>query len=155
MDTLYAKNLVQNYKNNQWAIINNNFTPNYNIVDARCVWFSIADLQAFIDAIQQRNEAGITATGVRIYFGAYSTDAPGAQSDYNHLHTLMMIATHTGTDGKNYDFDAATGSSDFSSLQTITALNHGHSIPPPFSVSGPDNMYQQGNLFMDYADNVQ
>ncbi|MCD6011513.1 MAG: hypothetical protein K0Q79_1375 [Flavipsychrobacter sp.] len=153
MNTSYAKGLVSNYKNNQWAIINSNFLPNYDIRDSRCVWFSIDELQGFLDSIKQPNAQEVNATGVRIYFGAYSTDTPGAQANYNHLHTLLMIATHSAADGKNYDFDAATGRSDFANLQMITALNQGHLVPPPFNVDGPSNMYQQGNLFMDYADN--
>lgn len=153
-DTAYAKGLVKNYKNNQWQIIDANFSQ-YNIKDSRCVWLSIDDIQNFLTQIQQPNPQGTVATGVRIYFGAYSGEYPNPDyTNYDHLHTLVMIPTHyNATDGKNYDFDAFTGTSDFANLGTISALNHGHLIPPPSNISGTDNMYQQGNLFMDYADN--
>ncbi len=153
-DTAYAKGLVKNYKNNQWQIINANFAQ-YNIKDSRCVWLSIDDIQNFLTQIQQPNPAGTVATGVRIYFGAYSGEYPNPDNaNYNHLHTLLMLPTHhNATDGKDYDFDAFTGTSDFANLSTVSALNRGHLIPPPFNVAGTDNMYQQGNLFMDYADN--
>ncbi len=155
INTSYAKKLVQNYANNQWQIINADFTPNYDIKDSRSVWISLDDLKAFVQEIQTTNARGLTTTGVRIYFGAYSQDCPSPVStDYDHLHALLMISTYTGADGKNYDYDAPTGSSDFAQLSTVSAMNHGHLCPPPFTSTGVDNMYDQGTLFMKYADGI-
>lgn len=150
MNTSYAKGLVKNYADNQWQIINQVFIQD-EIRDARCVWLTLADLKAFISEIEKPNPESKITNGIRIYFGAYSTQQPHpVHYDYDRLHTLLMIPTFLdNTTGMNTDYDAATGSSDFSTLATITALNHGNLTPPPFNSS----MYQQGDLFMDYADN--
>lgn len=154
LDTSYAKGLVENYANNQWQFINAQFAQD-GIKDSRCVWLSLTDIQNFLAEIQQQNPEGKATNGVRIYFGAYSAAAPSPVSaDYNRLHALVMIPTYRGNDGKNYDYDAATGTSDFANLTTVSALNHGSLFPPPFNIAGPNNMYDQGNLFMKYADNA-
>lgn len=153
INTNYAKGLVQNYANNQWQIINANFEQRYGIKDSRSVWIGLEALKSFIQEVETTNQTDKTTTGIRIYFGAYSQDVPSPISaTYDHLHTLLMISTYTGADGKNYDYDATTGSSDFSQLAAVSAMNHGHLCPPPFNTSGQDNMYEQGTLFMAYAD---
>lgn len=151
-DTSYAKTLVKNYANNQWQYINAAFSQ-YGIKDSRCVWLSLESLQGFINAIQTSNPLGTVPNGVRIYFGAYSSEAPNPDNPYNHLHTVVLLPTHSSTDGKNYDYDAITGSSDFANLTSVAALNRGGLIPPPDNVSGANNMYNQGDIFMDFADN--
>jgi len=153
-DINFAKGLVQNYGQNQWKYINQVFAPE-NILDARCAWFSISDLQNFLNQIQQPNPKGTPpATGVRIYFGAYGNTVPNPDNpDYNQLHTLLIIPTTPTADGLNTDFDATTGSSDFANMSSVSALNHGSLIPPPYNIVGINNMYQQGDLFMAYADN--
>ena len=154
----FAKSLVSCYGQNHWQLVNNTFgmlisNPLYpNVKDTRCVWFSIADLTAFLAEIQP--ETGTPATGVRIYFGEYSHDTlQDAPNTYiPGLATLLMIPTRTNALGKEEDFDVATGSSDFSALTTVTALNHGDCTPPPYRLTGVNNMYEQGNGFMRYAD---
>lgn len=152
-DTSYVKALVKNYADNQWQFINAVFAKD-DIKDARSVWLDLNALQGFINAIQTPNPAGTTPNGVRIYFGAFSTDDPHPDTtDYNRLHTVIMLPTHSAADGKNYDYDAITGSSNFANLTNIAVLERGALNPPPYSTSGPNNMYTQGDLFMDYADN--
>lgn len=155
MDINYAKGLVKNYANNQWQFINQVFAKD-DIKDARCVWLNLAELKAFIAQIENAPAAGPgPATGIRVYFGAYSQVQPHPQQNYDRLHTLLMLPTVVTNDGKNTDYDAATGSFDFSTVESITALNHGTLTPPPYTVAGNSNMYNQGNTFMAYADSFQ
>ena len=154
LDINYAKGLVKNYAQNQWQIINQSMPQ--GTIDSRCGWLSLVDLQNFIAEIQQQNPEGVgPATGIRIYFGTHSAQCPNPnQPNTDGLHTLLLIPTFTDpVTGLDTDFDAATGSTDFSKLITVSALNHDHLIPPPYNTSGQNNMYQQGDLFMDFADN--
>jgi hypothetical protein len=162
IDISFAKALVSNYGQYHWQLINNTLgkfiaNPLYpNIKDSRSVWFSVATLRAFLDEIQP--VAGTQATGVRIYFGEYCPDTLGQITDplIDGLHTLIMIPTKLMVvDGLEHDIDIATGTTDFKTLPptaTITALNHGTCVPPPYKMSGQGSMYEQGTGFMKYAD---
>jgi hypothetical protein len=145
MDINYAKGLALNYKNVQWQTINQGCMP-VGKKDARSAWVSLSDLQSFIDQLKALNP---NTSGIRIYYGTHSAEFPNPiQPGTEGLHTLLMIPTIQSADGINHDFDAKTGSSDFSSLTTITAMNHDSLIPPPYiGPYGP-----AGADFMDYVD---
>lgn len=165
-----AKKLVNNYRYNHWPVINggcpslmaNPFFP--NLQDARSCWFSLADINSFIDA------AGGDVDGIRIYYGEYSADIindmiaqldphdPNYQQERQYLlqciglHTLVFIPTKvTDAAGTSHDYNLVTGTVDFDHPADMAAENHGSLIPPPYYVSGqaPTNVGQDFMLFCD------
>jgi hypothetical protein len=165
-----AKELVNNYRQNHWPVINggcpslmaNPFFP--LVQDSRSVWFSLADIQAFIQA------SGNQADGIRIYFGEYSADIvqamidqldpkdPNYQDEVKYLkqctglHTLLFIPTKLNdTTGISHDYNLITGTTNFSTETDMAAEDHGTLNPPPFAVAGvpPTNV---GQDFMIYCD---
>ena len=160
IDTQFAAALIENYAENHWPTINNGcpslqqnpMAP--NVQDSRSVWFSLADLQNFINEFQQSGTPN--TLGVRIYFGEYDRTTVSEDQDnvqYTGLHTLLMVPTLLGQDGYNHDFDPTTGSSDFSGAATICALNHGTLMPPPFLMKGNNsnqNNQQELNVGQDF-----
>ena len=176
IDISTAKKLINNYKQNHWTVINGSCpslhaNPNFpHVQDSRSVWFSIDDLQDFID---RATDGG--ADGVRFYFGEYSQDIIDAElqkgignvmpdfHNYTGLHTLVLIPTALDNAGISRDFNmqslanikAADGTtvphfpSAFSN-QDMAAENHGSLTPPPYYVGG--NAPNIGQDFMFFCD---
>jgi hypothetical protein len=145
MDINYAKGVALNYKNDQWQYINAHFPQGKT--DARTAWFSIADLQNFINQLLVLNP---NTSGIRIYYGAHSAEFPNPnQPGTDGMHTVLLIPTILRNDNVNHDFDAATGSSDFSQLPAITAMEHADLIPPPCNAPEYSSV---GANFMDFVD---
>ena len=109
--------------------LNNIQTAPSNAVlrDAKSIWFDLETLKQFLYRIEissKKNDSLKRNLGVRIYYAAYpkndamkilsrdQTDPNFTMnSDYENLHTLVMIPTISDREGNNYDFnplDAAT-----------------------------------------------
>jgi hypothetical protein len=100
--------MVQNYVNNQWTIINNAM----GFQDARAAHFELDSLQGFIchlkAQVAQSGCAQLADLGVRFYYGAYAAPpGPGVPSAYARKHTLIMIPTYKNAQGIYVDFDPA------------------------------------------------
>jgi hypothetical protein len=160
--TSIAKKLVNNYKQNHWAIINN--SPDFtNIQDSRSVWFDIGYLRKFLSELPEETD------GIRIYFGEYSDDviqeilqnpdlaqAIPNISQYSGLHTLVMIPTMPDVDGVSYDFNMTDPNCnpDFSNPHGLIAENHGTLQPPPFSSNTASTALEvlNGQEFLAFCD---
>ena len=174
IDISTALHLVNNYKTNHWATINQycpslHETPGYpNVQDSRSVWLSLSDLQAFIATICQYN-----ADGIRFYFGEYSqaivdatiaadpnivNQVPGF-AGYAGLHTVVLMPTaFNGTYHCDFNYSDPLNTpgqahlpSDFTNWNCMAAEDHGQLIPPPFyNVQG--QIANVGEAFMLYCD---
>lgn len=175
----YFKELVSNYRDNHWSIINNAFiAKGINQIDSRSVWFDLNTLKSFIATIENKvnTQCGDHCKqelGIRIYFGEYdATNSP--KTDYVNLHTLIMVPTikdktKLGTPSENVDFDPDYLSSckpmlppDTANLDILlptinttdmTAMNHGEIIPPPPPTT-PGSPFCTGAKFMHWVDKI-
>lgn len=107
------QNMVNNYRNNQLAAIQNNL----RIEDAQSVSFDIRTIKNFISSIEKESSSRNSAIsekdlGIRFYYAAYPEDlsAPDfslLNKDYARKHTIIMIPTLNRLDenGNYLDFD--------------------------------------------------
>lgn len=179
IDVATAQELIQNYKQNHWTIINGccpslKENPNYpDVQDSRAVWFSLEELNAFIKAI---TAAG--GTGIRFYFGEYSADivnnAVNAMANNQNgmdntvpanqlnarianigagtgLQTIVMVPTSVDGNGNNADFNMVDHSFTFNNPGDLACENHGGFAPPPWPSQMAGNTYQAttGAYFLD------
>lgn len=173
----YFKELLSNYRDNHWSIINNAFiAKGIKQVDSRSVWFDLNTLKSFIATLESKVNAQCgdhckQELGIRIYFGEYdNTNSP--KTMYVNLHTLIMVPTikdqtKLGTPNENVDFDPDYLSSckpmlppDTADLDILlptinttdmTAMNHGEIIPPP---PPPSGIFCTGAKFMHWVDKI-
>jgi hypothetical protein len=89
LDLQTAQKMVEQYTVTRRTLIN----QTYGINDTKNIWFSLADVNAFI--------AGLTpdTSGVRIYLAAYADDDP----TYPNQTTIIAIGTTTDASGANVD----------------------------------------------------
>ncbi|WP_419868880.1 hypothetical protein [Chryseobacterium sp. CT-SW4] len=146
------KNMIDNYKQNQLAVINKEL----GMADSHSIWFDLPTLKKLISDIESKTQnidPSITDKdlGLRFYYAAYpkaeNWDIMEGQSigkEYAGKHTLVMIPT-IKRENLNFDFDplnsaslktattakATTVSSRLSSLsEESLAQNHGQLVPP-------------------------
>lgn len=141
ISTAFIQSLVDNYRNNQLAIINDNF----GFPDAHSVWFNLPILKKFISDIEeeaQKIDPAVTDEdlGIRFYYAAYPEEPrEGVPEDYAKRHTLIMIPTKKQED-LNYDFNPYTEEHEKAMAITVgrasmaLAQNHGCLTPPDTSI---------------------
>ena len=98
--------MITNYKNNQWMLINGGM----GISDARAACFDLDSLENYICNLKslaaESGSTSLTDLGVRFYYAAYSNPAgAGITPSYARKHTLVMIPTYKNAMGNNVDFD--------------------------------------------------
>lgn len=159
LSAAYVKNLLSNYRTNQWSVINAgliNGQLGNNLIDSRSVWFDLNTLKRFIYEMEARTCSSCDTQpklGLRVYYGQYtSTGTVGVNAQYDGLHTVAMIPTiskQINGNLYNVDFDPrymqkcvmadydCEDSTIFGLLPNIdvTAMNHGDLIPPPGNYS--------------------
>lgn len=101
--------------------------------DTRCIWFSVKQVQAFINQIKKDPTAGI-----RFYLAAYDKDEThGLCPDkYKDLSTLVLVSTYdvTVTRGGKLDtlhYDYYNKTKRIGATLTATPENRGELCPPP------------------------
>lgn len=171
MSAAYFRSLLGNYRNHNWqatsALLNNRR-------DSRSVWFDLNTLKSFIAAIESNvanaceGDHCSKQLGLRIYFGQYGGIANAPISQYDSLHTLVMVPTMRMETKKsvfeNVDFDYQhlqgcnplalhDTMAEFTALMPyipVGVMNHGTLIPPPDLIcTGAKFMH-----FVDKLDNV-
>ncbi|MBL7728435.1 MAG: hypothetical protein JNM68_12150 [Dinghuibacter sp.] len=97
--------MVNNYKNNQWALINSSM----GMTDARAACFRVDSLENFICNLKNMSAATGCALlknlAVRFYYGAYSNNQEGIAPANYRKHTLIMIPAYKNASGVYVDFD--------------------------------------------------
>ena len=100
-----------------------------NIDSTRSVWFSVKELNAFLDDVYRvgrRNSVDFDSIGVRIYFGVYP-DAEGV--NHRRQMSLFMVGTeyiNNGSTNINHDMVDRTANK----IVGIDPYNNGTLCPP-------------------------
>ncbi len=174
MNPALALAMVKNYTDNHLQVINDSLSlaqlrtsvhGTLSPSDSRSVWFSLDDLNAFIQQIQDGVKSTCTGAtgdlGIRIYFAQYPEagnplwNDPNVQSElsnqskYAGMETVILVPTYNDANGNDVDFDPniSDGQGNPSSLgdiysgpsaslpNKIGVMNHGNLMPPPFVIS--------------------
>ncbi|NII24904.1 hypothetical protein HB364_07435 [Pseudoflavitalea sp. X16] len=125
VDTTYVDTLIRNYKQERWA----QNSERIGKEDSLSVWYSVEELEQFIEKIKMYG-----ADGVKIYFGAYSSDF-AENPAYADRQTLVLVGTKANTTAAgvaNKDIYVNTGKGN-----SILAYNYGQMCPPNCSNGGP------------------
>lgn len=130
----YIQKIVDNYKNNQLATINENLEIN----DAHSIQFNLKVIKDFIARIEEEAFAvdpylTEEKLGIRMYYGAYDevTEEP-IPEDYARKHTLVMVPTITTEEDIIEDFNpfASESQTSFGLIPRALSQNHGVLVPP-------------------------
>jgi hypothetical protein len=118
VDTKHVDTVIKNYKQKRWA----QNSERLGKEDSLSVWFSVADIEAFLEKAKQHN-----GDGVRFYFGAYDEDY-AENPLYAGRQTIVMVATKQketlmGTTDKDIYINQGAGS-------IILGYNMGRMCPP-------------------------
>jgi hypothetical protein len=83
VDTNHVDTAIKTYKQERW--IHN--SKRIGKEDSLSAWYSVEELEGFIDTIKQHG-----ADGIKFYFGAYP-DSYDEKPEYAGLQTIVMVAT--------------------------------------------------------------
>lgn len=132
----FIKKLVDNYRNNQLALINQKMAMD----DAHSIWFDLVTLKNFIAEVEAEALAidpnvENKDLGVRFYYAAYGQEAQQPiPSNYAKKHTLVMVPTKK-EEGLNYDFNPLQEEGKALAITGFAlAQNHGDLVPPGASI---------------------
>jgi hypothetical protein len=96
--------------------------------DAVSTWFSLDALKEYIAFVEKEGKSkGITVSGLRVYFGAYSTKV--ADVSKKNLSTVFFVPTQAKIGSQQKDGIGDPG--DNSDIGDIEALNRGVLGNPP------------------------
>lgn len=82
VNTEHVDTVIRTYKKERWV----HNSKRLGKPDSLSVWFSVEELESFIDNIKQHG-----ANGIKFYFAAYSENAP--RPEYQGLQTIVLAAT--------------------------------------------------------------
>lgn len=129
VDTNHVDTIVKNYKKERWV----HNSKRIGKEDSLSVWYSVEELQEFLELAQTHG-----ADGIRLYFGAYSTDEAPKEL-YKGRQTVVLVATkqreteNGGTTNKDLYINSEKGNS-------ILAYNVGNMCPPFCGELEPDEI---------------
>lgn len=113
---VYAKDFMEviaRYRDTHWKVINSRMSADIstNVVDSRCVWFSMDRLKNFICYIERYSDSlkvNRDSLGIRFYYAVYPGKTHGNfDDDYKSRlgqHTIYMVPT-TEVNSEAVDFD--------------------------------------------------
>lgn len=175
MNPALALTMVKNYTDNHLAVINDSLSlaqlrtsvnGTLSPTDSRSVWFSLEDLNTFIqqiqDGVSSANNTGLGDLGIRFYFAQYpEAGSPlwsdkklsaelASQAQYAGMETLILVPTYNDSNGEDVDFDPNITDGNGNPLSIldiydpnagnlpgkICVMNHGTLCPPPWPVNG-------------------
>ncbi|SDX60250.1 hypothetical protein SAMN05444411_10726 [Lutibacter oricola] len=112
-----ADKLEEAYKANQHKAINNFLSQNgINVIDNREVWFSLEELENYIEYVKQESKKqNLEDLGIRVYFGAKMNEKKEMKS------TIFFYPTHNSA--------TRAAAENFNSYG-IQGLNYGSSGDP-------------------------
>ena len=123
VNTDHVNSVIRNYKQERWV----HNSKRLGKEDSLSVWFSIEELEIFLEKVKDHN-----GDGIRLYFGAYDHNY-AEQPLYAGRQTVVLVATkqketENGETRKDIYIDSENGT-------TILAYNSG-SLCPPFCGDG-------------------
>jgi hypothetical protein len=121
VSTQHVDTVIKNYKQERWV----HSSKRLGKEDSLSVWFTLEELQEFLDLAKQNG-----GDGIRLYFGAYDKDYE-TQPLYAGRQTVVLVATKErqtahGAVNKDIYVNTENGSS-------ILAYNMGKLCPPACS----------------------
>jgi hypothetical protein len=121
VDTNHVDTVIRNYKRERWV----HNSEHIGKEDSLSVWYSVEDLEAFIEKIKTHG-----GDGVRMYFGAYPENFD-KKPEYSSRQTIVMVAT------RSKDTDAGIANKDlYVNPGQILAYNVGTICPPTCNNGG-------------------
>ena len=140
VDTKHVDSAIKTYKKERW--IHN--SKRIGKEDSLSAWYSVEELEGFIDTIKQHG-----ADGIKFYFGAYPADY-SEKPEYAGLQTIVLVATKSketenGTKHKDV-YVTKDGST------TILGYNFSHICPPlcsPYISQGKTAFTEIGLTMVD------
>jgi len=121
----HVDSLLSNYKRERWV----QNSKSIGKEDSLSVWYSIDELQAFVETAKQNG-----ADGIKMYFGVYKADT-AAETRFEDRQTIVLVASKTKelenglTIDKNIYVNKETG-------VDVLAYNAGRICPPACSGGG-------------------
>ena len=98
-----------------------------NEKDAISSWFSLEDLEKFINDVKREGaDMGKTVNGLRVYFGAYSKNGNPKKDD---LSTVFMVPTEAKVGASQKD--GVVGEEGGNDIKELGGLNNGSQGIPP------------------------
>ncbi|MEO6314657.1 MAG: hypothetical protein ABIU63_15685 [Chitinophagaceae bacterium] len=128
VNSKHVESLLSNYKKERWLQNSNHIGK----ADSLSVWYSLDQLQAFLDTAK---ESG--ADGIKMYFGVYTPDTAG-QEIYEDRQTIVLVATKEKelANGTVIDKNIYTNTG---GKPEIVAFNVGRLCPPTCAGGGTGN----------------
>jgi hypothetical protein len=141
VNTEHVDTVIRTYKKERWV----HNSKRIGKPDSLSAWYSVEELEGFIDTIKQHG-----ADGIKLYFGAYpENNAP--KPEYAGLQTLVLVATksrETKNGITNKDIYVTKDGSTEILAYNLTSLC------PPFCGSGTfDSNSEFGSMGIAIIDN--
>lgn len=89
VDTAHVDSVIRTYKQERWV----HNSDRLGKEDSLSAWYSVEELEEFIDTIKQHG-----ADGIKIYFGAYPENFEEVP-EYAGRQTVVLVATKQKTSG--------------------------------------------------------
>lgn len=85
VNSKHVDSLLSNYKKERWV----QNSKHIGKEDSLSVWYSIDELQAFVETAKQNG-----ADGIKMYFGVYTADT-AAETRFEERQTIVLVASKT------------------------------------------------------------
>ncbi|HTL08134.1 MAG TPA: hypothetical protein VL307_07765 [Chitinophagaceae bacterium] len=85
VNSKHVDSLLSNYKKERWV----QNSKSIGKEDSLSVWYSIDELQAFVEMAKQNG-----ADGIKMYFGVYKADT-AAEARFEDRQTIVLVASKT------------------------------------------------------------
>jgi len=125
VNSKHVESLLSNYKKDRWV----NNSKHIGKEDSLSVWYSIDELQAFVETAKQNG-----ADGIKMYFGVYKADT-AAETRFEDRQTIVLVASKTKEldNGLTIDKNIYVNSGN---KPEILAYNSGRICPPACAGGG-------------------
>ena len=119
VNSKHVNSLLSNYKKERWV----QNSKHIGKEDSLSIWYSIDELQAFVETAKQNG-----ADGIKMFFGVYKADT-AAEARFEDRQTIVLVASKTKELANGETFDKSIYISDGEKAE-ILAFNVGRPCPP-------------------------
>ena len=119
VNSKHVDSLLGNYKKERWV----QNTKHIGKEDSLSVWYSVEELQSFLELAKQHG-----ADGIKMYFGVYKADT-AKEASYEDRQTIVMVATKSKQIENGLTIDKSVYINAGTNVE-ILAYNTGRLCPP-------------------------